>query len=84
MTCGNMYYNTMTTSALHSLDALTRIFVSSVEAGFVFLLEAGGSIYLCNEKIHSIPGRSTEVDKMSKVFNFSVNTTNLKRISNGQ
>ena len=29
-------------------------------------------------------GRGTEVDKMSKVFNFSVNTTNLKRISNGQ
>ena len=28
-------------------------------------------------------GCGTGVDKMSKVFNFSVNATNLKRISNG-
>jgi len=30
------------------------------------------------------PGRGTGVDKMSKVFNFSVIATNLKRFSNGQ
>ena len=60
----------MTMSALHRLDALARIFVSMCASLFPFT-KAGGTLYLCIEKIHSMLHSASEIMLWGSLINCS-------------
>ena len=57
-------------SGLHSLDALARIFVPKCASLFPFM-KAGGILYLCIEKIHSMLHSASEIMRWGNLINCS-------------
>ena len=57
-------------SALHRLDALARNFVSMCASLFPFT-KAGGTLYLCIEKIHSMLHSASEIMQWGSLINCS-------------
>jgi len=60
----------MTMSALQRLDALARIFVSMCASLFPFM-KAGGILFLCIEKIHSMLHSASEIMRWGSLINCS-------------
>ena len=61
-------------SALHRLDALARIFVSMCRimcASLFPFTKAGGTLYLCIEKIHSMLHSASEIMRCCSLINCS-------------
>ena len=60
-------------SALHRLDALARILVSMCASLFPFM-KAGGTLYLCIEKIRSMLHSASEIMLLGSLINCSGET----------
>ena len=70
-------------SGLHRLDALARIFVSKCASLFRFI-KAGGILYLCIEKIHSMLHSASEIMRWGSLINCRGEAAETARKINGK